>query len=42
LTLRRWFREEASRPAGRAAQTASEKDRLKLLEREELDRQGKW
>jgi transposase-like protein len=29
--LRRWRREEASRPA---AQTASEKDRVKLLERE--------
>jgi len=33
-TLRRWCREEASRRAGPAAQTASEKDRLKLLKRE--------
>jgi transposase-like protein len=33
-TLRRWGREEASRRSGPAAQTASEKDRLKLLERE--------
>ncbi|HEX2814331.1 MAG TPA: IS3 family transposase [Sphingopyxis sp.] len=33
-TLRRWCREEASRRAGPAAQTASDKDRLKLLERE--------
>ena len=32
-TLRRWCREEASRRAP-AAQTASDKDRLKLLERE--------
>jgi transposase-like protein len=33
-TLRRWRREEASRRAEPAAQTASEKDRVKLLERE--------
>ena len=33
-TLRRWCRDEASRQAGPAAHTASEKDRLKLLERE--------
>jgi transposase len=33
-TLRRWCREDASRRAGPAAQTASDKDRLKLLERE--------
>jgi transposase-like protein len=32
--LRRWCREEASRRSGPAAQTASDKDRLKLLERE--------
>ena len=33
-TLRRWVREEASRRTGPAAQTASERDRLKALERE--------
>jgi len=33
-TLRRWCREEASRRTGPAAQTASDKERLKLLERE--------
>jgi transposase len=33
-TLRRWVREEASRRAGPAAQAASERDRLKALERE--------
>jgi transposase len=33
-TLRRWCREEASQRAGPAAQTASDKDRLKLLEGE--------
>src|SRR3546814_10002890 len=32
--LRRWCREEASRRAGPAAHTASDKDRLKLLESE--------
>ncbi len=33
-TLRRWCREEASRRTGPAAQAASERERLKLLERE--------
>jgi transposase len=33
-TLRHWCREDASRRAGPAVQTASDKDRLKLLERE--------
>jgi len=33
-TLRRWCSEEASRRTGPAAQPASDKDRLKLLERE--------
>lgn len=33
-TLRRWCREEASRRAGPAAQTAKDRERLKLLERE--------
>ena len=33
-TLRCWCREEASRRARPAAQTAGERDRLKLLERE--------
>lgn len=33
-TLRRWVREEASRRSGPAAQAASERDRLKALERE--------
>lgn len=36
-TLRRWCREEASRragPAGPAAQAASDRDRVKALERE--------
>jgi transposase len=33
-TLRRWCREEASRRAGPAAQTASDRDRVKALERE--------
>jgi len=32
-TLRRWCREEASRRTGPAAQAASERERLKLLER---------
>ena len=32
--LCRWCREDASRRVGPAAQTASDKDRLKLLERE--------
>ncbi len=32
-TLRRWCREEVSRRAGPAAMLASNKDRLKLLER---------
>ncbi len=33
-TLRRWCREEASRRAGPAAQAASDRDRVKALERE--------
>ena len=33
-TLRRWCREEASRRTGPAAQAASDRDRLKTLERE--------
>jgi transposase-like protein len=33
-TLRRWCREAASRRSRPAAQTTSDKDRLKLLERE--------
>lgn len=33
-TQRRWCRQEVSRRAGPAAQTASDKERLKLLERE--------
>jgi transposase len=33
-TLRRWCREEASRRSGPATQTASDKEQLKLLERE--------
>ena len=33
-TLRRWRREEASRRTGPAAQTADDRTRLKLLERE--------
>jgi transposase len=33
-TLRRWCREEASRRTGPAAQAASERERLKLPERE--------
>src|SRR3546814_18785746 len=37
-TLRRWCREEASRRAGPAAHNASEKDRLKLIEREVKER----
>jgi transposase-like protein len=32
--LRRWCREEASRRAGPAAQAASDRDRVKALERE--------
>jgi transposase len=33
-TLRRWCREEASRRSGPAAVSASERERIKLLERE--------
>ena len=33
-TLRRWCREEASRRAGPSAQAASDRDRVKALERE--------
>ena len=33
-TLRRWCREDVSRRAGPAAQVASDRERLKLLERE--------
>ena len=33
-TLRRWYREEASRRTGPAAQATNDRDRLKLLERE--------
>ena len=33
-TLRRWCREEAGRRAGPAAQAASDRDRVKALERE--------
>jgi transposase len=33
-TLRRWRREEASRRTGPAVQAVSERDRLKVLERE--------
>jgi transposase-like protein len=33
-TLRRWCREEASRRVGPAAQAASDRDRVKALERE--------
>ena len=33
-TLRRWYREEASRRAGPAALAGQGRDRLKLLERE--------
>ena len=33
-TLRRWCRDEASRRAGPAAQAASDRDRVKALERE--------
>ena len=36
-TLRRWCREEASRRTGPAAQAASERERLKLLEREVME-----
>lgn len=33
-TLRRWCRDDASRCAGPAAQTADDRERLRLLERE--------